>query len=383
MDNKLQSGGGLIGIGSFGCVFKPALKCKNKKSVNDNHVSKILFGSNSKYETKEELKINKIIKSIKGYENWAYIWDTYCLPNEYSKIIKEEPEIDDCLNENTLTVQEFNNNRHMLIGNDAGITFNVYMSNNFKSEIYNNKNKFIKNFLELMKKMKPLFIGLVEMNNEKISHNDIKYDNIMIDEEGCKYIDFGLSAKYSNTKFFKQRSMTEFIADRIYPPYPLEFIYLYASKQLLEEELDYIKDDITRSLYNRYKLIHETIFKRKNIKGYFINLINYTIEGKLIKEKNNIITLLDTYSIGILVPSMITNLAKSYNKLSQLNKLLMVKEIKPFIELFKSMSEPDNKERLKPLDAYQRYLELESTYLKSNKKRTIKKRTIKRKRVTK
>ena len=48
-------------------------------------------------------------------------------------------------------------------------------------------------------------------------------------------------------------------------------------------------------------------------------------------------------------------------------------EISPFIELFKDMSEPDNHDRITPVKAYQRYLELESIYLKSNKKKTIKK----------
>ena len=56
----------------------------------------------------------------------------------------------------------------------------------------------------------------------------------------------------------------------------------------------------------------------------------------------------------------------------------MENEIKPFIELFKNMSEPNNYDRLNPIDAYQRYLELESIYLKSNKKRTIK-RELRRK----
>lgn len=373
MSNKLQSGGDLIGSGSFGCVFKPALKCQDNKTVSDNYVSKILFGDNSKYETKEELKINKLIKSINGYEKWAYVWDKYCIPNSYYELKKQEPDINNCLNENSLTVTEFNVNRHMLLGNYAGITLNEYISKKFKLGVYNNKKKFIKKFLELMKLLKPLFIGLIEMNKKNISHNDIKSDNIMIDSIGAGYIDFGLSAKYSNIRFFKQRSMSEFISDRIYPPYPLEFIYLYASKELLKEELYYIKDNITRSLYNRYKLIHETIFKRKNIQNYLINLINYAIDGKLIKEKNNIIRLIDTYSIGILIPSILANLAKSYNKLSKLNNLLMEKEIKPFIELFKNMSEPNNYDRLNPIDAYQRYLELESIYLKSNKRRTIKK----------
>ena len=373
MDNNLKLGGDLIGSGSFGCVFKPALKCQDNKTVSDNYVSKILFGNNSKYETKEELKINKLIKSIKGYEKWAYVWDKYCIPNSYYELKKQEPDINNCLNENSLTVTEFNVNRHMLLGNYAGITLNEYIFKKFKLEVYNNKNKFIKKFLELMKLMKPLFIGLIEMNKKNISHNDIKSDNIMIDSIGAGYIDFGLSAKYSNIRFFKQRSMSEFISDRIYPPYPLEFIYLYASKELLKEELYYIKDNITRSLYNRYKLIHETIFKRKNIQNYLINLINYAIDGKLIKEKNNIIRLIDTYSLGILIPSILANLAKSYNKLSKLNNLLMEKEIKPFIELFKNMSEPNNYDRLNPIDAYHRYLELESIYLKSNKRRTIKK----------
>ena len=70
---------------------------------------------------------------------------------------------------------------------------------------------------------------------------------------------------------------------------------------------------------------------------------------------------------------MLARFAKSHNKLSQLKKLLMEKEIKPFMELFKDMSEPNNYDRLNPIDAYQRYLELESIYLKSNKKQTIKK----------
>ena len=45
----------------------------------------------------------------------------------------------------------------------------------------------------MMKLMKPLFIGLVEMNKKDITHNDIKGDNIMVDDDGCKYIDFGLA----------------------------------------------------------------------------------------------------------------------------------------------------------------------------------------------
>jgi len=215
------------------------------------------------------------------------------------------------------------------------------------------------------------------MNKNKISHNDIKDLNIMVDNDGCKYIDFGLAAKHSNQRFFKQRSMSEFVCDRIYPSYPYEFIYLYATGDLLNDEKSDKEYDIYRDLHERYQLVHETIFKRVGLKEYLLGLIDRALEGNLIKEKKNIISLIDTYSVGILIPAMLARLAKSHNKLSQLKKLLMEKEIKPFMELFKDMSEPNNYDRLNPIDAYQRYLELESIYLKSNKKQTIK-RELKR-----
>ena len=103
MDNKIHSGGDLIGSGSFGCVFKPAIKCETKKSVSDDTVSKVFFGPNSKYETKTELKLDKMIKRIKGYKDWANIWTNSCLPQKYNEVVNIEPKIADCLNENNIS----------------------------------------------------------------------------------------------------------------------------------------------------------------------------------------------------------------------------------------------------------------------------------------
>ena len=372
MSKNIYSGGDLIGTGSFGCVFHPALKCEKQSYVHDDMVSKVFFSDDAKKEAEEEIKIDKMIKAIKGYEKWSHIWTTNCLPQKYNTLVKGESGIDECLNENGLTAYEFDKNRRMLQGTYAGKTLSEVFSRHFDSKTYSNKKLFIKNFLDMMKLMKPLFIGLVEMNKKKISHNDIKGDNIMVDDDGCKYIDFGLAAKHSNAKFFKQRSMSEFVCDRIYPCYTYEFIYLFATEDVLNDERSDKEYDIYRDLHERYQLVHETIFKREALKYYLLGLIDRALEGKLKKDKSNIISLIDTYSVGILIPAMLARLAKSHNKLSQLKKLLVEKEIKPFMELFKDMSEPNNHDRLRPTDAYQRYLELESIYLKSNKKQTIK-----------
>ena len=62
-----------------------------------------------------------------------------------------------------------------------------------------------------MEKMEPLFLGLKAMNDNKIVHNDIKYNNIVLHNGVFKYIDFGLSNVSSKKQHFKNRSLEELI----------------------------------------------------------------------------------------------------------------------------------------------------------------------------
>ena len=379
--NSEWIGGKLIGEGSFGCVFYPALKCSNQKNNQDNKVSKVFFGKNSNKEAREEIKINQLIKQIKGYQSWSHIWDKNCKPNKYEKVVREDGSITDCLNNNYIDEDEFNKNSRMLQGSYGGDMLSVVSIKLFKMDSFTTSDKFSATFLKMMKLIKPLFIGLESMNKNKLSHNDIKSDNIMVDSEGCKYIDFGLSAKHSDTTFFKQRTMSEFVSDRIYPVYPYEFLYLYATKDVLHDEKSDIEYDIFRDLHDRYKLVHETLFKRGNSKKYLLELIQNKIEQKQSKEKQKmIINLVDTYSLGILLPYILCKVSKKLGKLSQFKKYSQSKSVKPFMELFKSMCDPDCENRMKPDDALQRYLELEVLYLSNAKKQSKKtpRRTFRR-----
>ena len=56
MENKA---GKVIGAGGFGCIFYPALKCKNKNK-NFKGISKLSF----KKEIEKEEKLNQEIKPI-------------------------------------------------------------------------------------------------------------------------------------------------------------------------------------------------------------------------------------------------------------------------------------------------------------------------------
>ena len=379
MSQNSQVGGKLIGTGSFGCVFKPSLTCPKEKS-SDEIVSKVFFGKDSLKEAKEEILIDSMVDKIKGHEKWCHIWYKRCKPGKYDKLIKKEPELDDCLYENNILESEFDKYRQMLQGSYAGIPLNKLIIEKFTKKTFSDKELFKKEFLNLMKLMKPLFLGLKQMYHHKISHNDIKDENIMVDSEGCKYIDFGLACEFKNKAFFENRSKSEFIYDRVYPPYPYEFIYLYATPEVLKEEKYDKQHKIYRSLHDRYVLIHEQIFGRRTHDNLLQVINRFIKDGSKIKngvEGANIVSLIDTYSLGMLVPSVLCKLAKSYGKMKQLKRYLHLDKTKSFTDLLKHMTEPDNFNRMSPDDVYHKYLELETVYLKEKK---VVKRTKRRRR---
>jgi len=370
MDKGSFIGGALIGKGSFGCVFKPSFRCPGERITDDNIVSKVFFNEGSKLEAKDEMNIDSKIKRIKGYEQWAHIWYKNCIPPKYDVLYKEDNEIKKCLHDNDIYEDDFDKYRRMLQGTYAGISLLKSMSTDFKSSTFTDKTKFTNMFLKYIKLMKPLFIGLISMYNKGITHNDIKDENIMIDKEGCKYIDFGLACDFKDRKYYEKRSKSEFIYDRIYPSYPYEYIYLYATEGVLKEERDDIKQGINRALHDRYELVHEQIFNRKT-RDYLINLIDTFIKrGKIIQKDHNgkqITSLIDTYSLGMLLPSSLCKLAKKYGKMNQLKKMVKYNKINSFIDLFKHMTEPHHYDRMKPNSVYNKYLELEKLYLKVDK----------------
>jgi len=363
-----QVGGVLIGRGSFGCVFKPALKCPGDKKLPDNIVSKIFFGKDSKQEALSELKMNAIVKKIKGNEKWAYAWYKKCKPSTYDKLYKVDSSIETCLDQSNISESDYNKYRVMLHGPDAGVSLIDFMMKRFKSHTFNNKNQFKCNFLDIVRIMKPLFLGLQSMYNNDVSHNDIKDENIMVDKDGCKYIDFGLACESSNNKYYENRSKVEFFLDRIYPSYPYEFILLYTPIDLLEDEEEDTSQKIYRSLHDRYVVVHEQLFSRNtviNIKNLLYRYMDGIKKQETIKPANRrkLLSLLDTYSLGMLLPCILCKLAKKHSKMSKLRALLRDEPMNSFMSLFKHMTEPDYFNRIYPQDAYNKYLELENLYL--------------------
>lgn len=380
-------GGNLIGRGSFGCVFKPELQCKgSNKTISDNNVSKIFFGKDSLKEAKEELKVDSIIQKIPNYDDWCHIWTNTCKPQSYGKILKNDKSVKECIRKAKIKEKDFDKQSHMLQGTYAGIVLSQSLKREFTKEVFKDKNKFKKEFLKVMVRMKSLFLGLKELHKHKICHLDISKNNITFDGEAYKFIDFGMSCKFSEKNKFMNRSKAEFAWDRVYPPYPYEFFYLHAPLDLLKEERDDKKHHIYRTGHDSYELIQDVAFRRKHTQSYLVHLCEKFMNDIKIhsgKEGALICSLLDIYSLGYLIPKTLIELAP-YTKDSELKKkmhdLFEIPEVHQFMHLFKQMTQPDAINRITPEKAYDKYIELEKIYLQDFKKDKINKKENKDKR---
>lgn len=294
-----MEGGKIIGKGSKSCIFRPNIPCYNEsgKVINEDKISKIVYGDKSKSKSEYELMISDKIRKIRGYKNWAIIFDKQCEPPIYDDIMKYEPDIEKCIYGSSETISSNSlDNNYMLVGDYGGITLEDYFYSLFYRKVTGKKLE--KNFLDLMNKMKPLFTGVKALLKNKIIHNDIKYNNILLDKDKFKLIDFGLSGILDDKNHFKQRSKREFNTSRIYIFYPLEYILFYANQKQLNDELIYIQNKQERHFTDDLKLI-SYIFGYDYYETWAT--IVERINNKLVDEEE-MIKSIDVYSLGIIIP---------------------------------------------------------------------------------
>jgi len=191
--NKNRSGGKVIASGGFGCVFKPALSCKNG-TPKVNGVSKLMSLKHAENEYNEINLIKHKLNMIPNYKNYFLIdeIDKLCVPDELSDADKGNF-TDKCtaLQKDGFTAQNINdslNKLRVLSMPNGGITVKDYI---YKDKSLNQIQQLNKKLIELLKN------GIVPMNETGIYHGDIKDTNILVDTTvQPRLIDWGLTTEY-------------------------------------------------------------------------------------------------------------------------------------------------------------------------------------------
>lgn len=255
---KRKRGGKKIGSGTYGCVYKPPLRCQGKTKRKKNAISKFMKKRHAKNEVRENERIEELDPDRKFHVKILEV----CVPNEPKEGYNEN------YRENCPKVWKSNKseleNYRLLIQQDGGIEIDQAIKElpELKKGITSRRraewwNRFFAG-------MERLFYGVMKMSEAGFINNDIKTDNILINPETLEmnFIDFGLSISreqmkqniihpednnylFHNVPFFLSQPPEAFILSN-YPDYVREVEILVSGDN--EKVEDYIE-----KLHKKYK----------------------------------------------------------------------------------------------------------------------------------
>lgn len=202
---KKKSGGKVIASGGFGCVFRPALKCKGHTMREKNKITKLMLKKYATEEYNDVVKFESTLKKIPNYIDYFLI-DGFrlCSPSPLS-----EEDMDKFKKECTaLPKKDINKDNinqsldklYALNMPDGGLPIDTFVDESGSYSIVVNLNN---NLIDL------LLNGILHMNEYHIFHCDIKDSNILVETKPLgtihnttnskiitRLIDWGLSTYY-------------------------------------------------------------------------------------------------------------------------------------------------------------------------------------------
>jgi serine/threonine protein kinase len=192
-----DKGGNILASGGFGCVFSPALKCKDESTVKEGTISKLMI---EKYTTQEYDKIVNIrekLNHIPNYESYFLLKDfTVCQPAKLSATdLSNFTSKCKALKKNGIKKNNINNQLDkLLILNmpNGGLPVDDYIQKKGSFNKLLTTNELLIQLLEN---------GILKMNDANVYHCDIKDSNVLVDSSNQKQIkmrliDWGLATEY-------------------------------------------------------------------------------------------------------------------------------------------------------------------------------------------
>ena len=343
-ENQLK-GGGLIGEGTYGCIFKPDLNCDgNESSKKSKFVSKLIIAK--KWKIQKEFNISSAIKKIKNYQDY-FVPLLHICPVNLNQIKTQGK--DDC----KLISKKTGNKQVSFLAKMKYIdmiSFNDFITGNTN----------INNFINFLKLLPTILEGIDLMIKKKIVHFDMHGGNIIVNKEtnSPMIIDFGLSFF---VKKFKREELknTFFIVDAhewsIYPPeiHYLSFMVTYKRHMNFQE----IKE-FTVKFCSKHRSLNsfQNIISNKTIELFKQKLIFAFTEYKKMKI-NDAVKYIIKNSWKTWDTHMVSYLYLNYFKIFNANNLLINNFNKSVVYLLLGNISPNFKERLTPIKLKRKFKE--------------------------
>jgi len=185
-------GGKLLGQGSYGCVFKPALECKDKKDKKSstNKITKIL----TKEHAEKEEYLSAMIRRIPHWKNYFAVSESICVPS--SSAPTKEKDLDKCA---VLEGKPLSNFRLLTM------TYAGKELHNFPFDMYH---------FDFMAFVKHFIAAGAMLTVHGIVHGDMHQGNILVDAHNVpRIIDFNLSYQKDDAVIMPRSHSLEYYQD--------------------------------------------------------------------------------------------------------------------------------------------------------------------------
>ena len=260
-NNKTLKGGKKIGEGSFGCVYRPALKCKGDKERRHGMISKLTDIQTAKTEYKSNEEIRDIDPKFQYHISPSHI----CIPDEPDE--DHDNKFRDCKIANEFG-KPWNEKLRILQMKDGGQDISQFIEHSLTIE---KKNPNVL-FRDLLLSMENVYNALFLFQKHRFVHMDIKSNNLVIrsikKEEKrhfpylVRFIDFGLSLNLKQESILIRRLSNGYYIRpfelSLYDHYTKE----YKSDSDTRTNLEIVFDYLTQKKRNPSKSVLNVLKKR-------------------------------------------------------------------------------------------------------------------------
>jgi len=276
---KKQKGGKIIASGGFGCIFKPALKCENSETRENNKISKLMTIKNATDEYNQIQKFKTVLNAVPNSSKYFLLEDfVLCKPDKltdddlsnYAKKCK-------ALKKKGITSKNMNQSLDKILSlnmPDGGIDVNKFIDKKFISS----------NIVKLNNSLIDLLInGILPMNKLKVFHCDIKDSNVLVKQHetglSTHLIDWGLSIIHSSDQGIPRK-----LYRRPFQ-YNVPFSSVLFNKDFLESYNDFLAIYPNPDYFQIREFVVNYIFVWNAIRGPgHLSTINDIIKKLTIKE---------------------------------------------------------------------------------------------------
>jgi len=250
-------GGKVIGLGTYGCVFKPSIPCDTDTPVQiSDTVSKVFLKDSAATQEMQELIM---IQKIDPEHIFTIPIITKDLCDVTLESFKPSDEADKC---------SFPKNKDVfkqVIMKYGGVSLD-------KLDITTSYETFFR-------KCHSLFYGLAKLQEAGRAHLDMTTRNIVFDGERARIIDFGLSCLLHDVWNVYERSYL-FTASpyHYYPPemYAFGFLVDSRNKQIIPDARDLVHHLIKMFDRDHKILSYLNVFYKEDLEGFGYELIHET-----------------------------------------------------------------------------------------------------------